>query len=355
MAELVKKRDSIIDITRGLGIILVVMLHCNAPFSDFFFLFHMPLFFVISGYLFNCGKIKTFKDFWEYVIKKLRGLYIPFVICNLFFTIPALFKITSSGLVCKYDLQGFLFRIGKLLLFTGGSQLGGTTWFFRALFLALLIYAIITLILNNIKDDFFRNISRILFISICFLAGLFFSSKGINFDNIGSAFSVIILLESGRLYRKYVKDFQPDAGIAVAFLLLVFCYKFDLKPFIVLSNENINLFWIILTAMSGFVLTISLARILKKNFFTEKIFSYIGKHTRAIMCLHFASFKIVTLIQIIIFRLELSKISAFPTLITSGLFWILYTVAGICIPLILVLFFNIIKNNMLKFIKEKKC
>lgn len=50
----ISKRVSWIDIAKGLGIIFVVMGHSDNPVAQkYFFWFHMPLFFIISGYLFN--------------------------------------------------------------------------------------------------------------------------------------------------------------------------------------------------------------------------------------------------------------------------------------------------------------
>lgn len=51
-----KERETYIDIAKGIGIILVVIGHLhgiNHIIHDFFYLFHMPLFFIISGYLYN--------------------------------------------------------------------------------------------------------------------------------------------------------------------------------------------------------------------------------------------------------------------------------------------------------------
>ena len=47
------------DITKGIAIILVIMGHSFASTGNickFIFLFHMPLFFLISGYFFNFSK-----------------------------------------------------------------------------------------------------------------------------------------------------------------------------------------------------------------------------------------------------------------------------------------------------------
>ena len=55
-------RDSSIDIAKGVGIILVVFGHdtlCPSIIRNVIFSFHMPLFFILSGYFY---KDKNFKD-----------------------------------------------------------------------------------------------------------------------------------------------------------------------------------------------------------------------------------------------------------------------------------------------------
>lgn len=71
-------RSRVLDITKGIGIVLVVWAHARGPFSRYMYLFHMPLFFLVSGYLFNRGcSLK------EFILKKIKSLYIPFIVWNI--------------------------------------------------------------------------------------------------------------------------------------------------------------------------------------------------------------------------------------------------------------------------------
>lgn len=57
------QRNIALDITKGIGILLVILGHCGSipymPIRHFIFTFHMPLFFLVSGYLY---KAKNAKD-----------------------------------------------------------------------------------------------------------------------------------------------------------------------------------------------------------------------------------------------------------------------------------------------------
>lgn len=80
------------DLIRGFAILLVVLGHavakeniltsenvfCNVLY-EFIYSFHMPLFFIISGFVFS-----TRKKFGEHVWHIVRGLLVPYVFFNLF-------------------------------------------------------------------------------------------------------------------------------------------------------------------------------------------------------------------------------------------------------------------------------
>lgn len=57
-----KTRNCALDIAKAIGIILMIVGHCSLlpyrPYRHFIFTFHMPLFFIISGYLYKCKGIK---------------------------------------------------------------------------------------------------------------------------------------------------------------------------------------------------------------------------------------------------------------------------------------------------------
>lgn len=73
-----KGRNEVLDVTKGLGIIFVVLGHLvtySSPISNFIFTFHMPLFFVISGYFVHNI------SFENCIRKALSLLLIYFEIC----------------------------------------------------------------------------------------------------------------------------------------------------------------------------------------------------------------------------------------------------------------------------------
>ena len=76
-----KERFEYLDIARGLGILLVVWGHIATHWTgSLAYTFHMPLFFIISGMLFNPDRHSNFKSFF---IKRSKRLLIPYAIYSV--------------------------------------------------------------------------------------------------------------------------------------------------------------------------------------------------------------------------------------------------------------------------------
>lgn len=84
---MVKKLEWI-NILKGLGIMMVVYAHMTAGFvRDFFFLFHMPLFFIIAGYLFRPSA-----DLRAYLGRKSLHLLVPYGFFMALLYMPVLYQ-----------------------------------------------------------------------------------------------------------------------------------------------------------------------------------------------------------------------------------------------------------------------
>lgn len=101
------------------------------------------------------------------------------------------------------------------------------------------------------------------------------------------------------------------------------------------SNSYVNPVFFIVASLIGWEFCFTLATLIKKVGVLTKIIAYWGRNTMPIIVLHFLSFKIVSLIGILIQGKPLFTMAAFPVLYTDGLWWIPYTVAGMTIPLLL--------------------
>ena len=133
-----------IDSVKGIGIVLVYIGHCYIPaVNGLIYSFHMPLFFIISGFLWNTGKYQkmTIKDFVEkkikaYIIPYLKMALICFVIWGLIY-----------GMFQCDNINGYFHKIwqytyGILLVYPRSQYMPACfpLWFLVALFFAEILY-----------------------------------------------------------------------------------------------------------------------------------------------------------------------------------------------------------------------
>lgn len=132
-----------IDSLKGIGIFLVVLGHAtidNKAFS-YIFSFHMPLFFFISGYLFDFNKYKSFKKFAKTKFKSILWPYIIFSIISILIIIA----LDSQNI---QHIQNYIrdFILAK----RNNIPYNGALWFLAALFVTEMMYF---LLMQYVKKD----------------------------------------------------------------------------------------------------------------------------------------------------------------------------------------------------------
>lgn len=134
---MVKERFDYLDIARGIGIIMVVWAHVAKHWTGaMFYTFHMPLFFLISGMLFNPAKYSDFKTF---IIRRSKRLLIPYAIYSVatWLVWVAFNAVTSKPLDdCWYPLLQTIVAQGSGQFFWHNSPL----WFVPCLLAVEMMY-----------------------------------------------------------------------------------------------------------------------------------------------------------------------------------------------------------------------
>lgn len=125
----VHNRDIHIDFIKAVGIVLMVAVHGGiaAKVSNFIGLFHMAIFFMASGYLYNSNSNKDVQALRNYIIKKIRKLYLPYFLINtLFIILNNLFVMIHFLDESQYMSIGeTAISILKCSLMLKGTDLGG--------------------------------------------------------------------------------------------------------------------------------------------------------------------------------------------------------------------------------------
>ena len=124
-----KNRLTCFDIAKGIGIILMIVGHMPSVPSVlrmWIFSFHMPLFFIISGYFFRP------KHPYEYIKKTFKQLIVPYILYSVIFIIFDIFIFR--------DMEILLYEVKRLFTGQGGTDV---LWFFLCLFIVQNVFCLI--------------------------------------------------------------------------------------------------------------------------------------------------------------------------------------------------------------------
>lgn len=366
----IEKRDITIDIVKGIGIIMMVLGHSGFGYSSYFTNFHMPLFFIVSGCLYNNEASGSIGSVKSYILKKLKTLWFPYAAANSIFillnnifiginvytTNPLIENIGGLNIGVVSDKMGILdmfIGIVKSFFFGGGTIIGGPLWFLRALFAGLVMTCVIEFVLRKIFKGL-KDASKIVFfiqvaLGIIFLvAGYVFTKNSISVWKLPQFLTAYFFIMLGRVIRKTnilwkINSFKEERGekasafmyVTVIAVLAVILFGLEKVVKVNLAdNFYTGLTGMVAVSVTGFFFTYFVADLLKNTFLAKGLVKC-GQNTLAIMILHCLCLKAVTLAQVVIYHYENYKIAAFPILENSGLWWLAYAVCGIIIPILL--------------------
>ena len=139
-----KKRDIQLDIVRGLAIFSVVLGHLDTGLKgQIIYLFHMPFFFIISGYFHKSDPMER-----RYFKRKSLSLLLPYFIYLFLLKSPDI-RTRFVEVLASPDASSFLDMLTYMAkLVYGGDWLTGYTgvsWFVTCLFLTQQLYNFLSL------------------------------------------------------------------------------------------------------------------------------------------------------------------------------------------------------------------
>lgn len=333
-----KRRENIIDIIRAFGIILVIIGHCinNYFIKSFIYLFHLPLFFILSGYLYND---KEAKYPWEFFGKKLRKFLIYYFIYGSFLVLFHNLFITMGiiGDQPKYSIANFITEIINSILMISREPFSAGMWFIPVLFVSIIIYNFITYFSQKSKNKKCFEIKRTILVVSLAVIGLYLGYRNCNIGlHYQTSLIVLPFIHIGQITKLYFKKYlNHNILISIAIIIVSILSLQYIKCNVELSMnliENPLLFYIIASLLTYVVYVLSYYI----DKYTNKIstlLSYIGKNTFQIMCLHILGFKIVDFLIIILFTKDYYLLPLFTH--SYNKFYIIYIISGIFIPLII--------------------
>lgn len=311
------KNNDWIDQSKGIAIILVVLGHAilgfqsSSMFTEYnhvfdyinftIYSFHMPLFFMISGYTYSkFEKVKNSKEYKNLITKKALNLLIPyFVFCSIQILIKSILSGSTNQTVSIKDIV--------LLPIIPQEQF----WFLYTLFFIFIIVVfmdikinkkiviLITLVLLNLVEIHMTNIVFAI-TSVCAYAIYFY---------IG----ILIYQKSDNKILELKNKYILLINVILYIMINIFVYNTDL-------NVDLERLLSLVMATLGSFIIISITRLKLNN----KYINFIGRYSYEIFLLHTIFGSGIRIILLKIFKIQ-----------NIGIHFTLAIVFGIAIPIII--------------------
>ena len=192
------------DVLKGISILLVIIGHARPffPIYEFIYSFHVPLFFIVSGYFFS-----NKDSLWGAIVKFSKQLLKPYLFVSFLTCILYVFLFDHADIIIKESIFGLNINNDYHITL-------GPAWFFLALFWCRLFYGIIY---KKCSNDVFRMTTIVVILSF----GMVFVNK----------------------FNPYGTPFQMSQGVVCLFYYHV-GYLFAIEKDRVLSVRSRNLYLI---------------------------------------------------------------------------------------------------------------
>lgn len=275
-------RQAYIDIARGLGIIAVIMGHSHAPNSEFpklLYIWHLPLFFCLSGMLFVADR-----SFFDVARSKARTLLVPYLAVGMviygywyfFYRFVAQDDHGPSGILHLLAIQ---WAYGTGVKVWQYPWLGGVgpLWFLPALFMSNTIFFAVL----RVREPALRwTLAGLLTIAGIKIGRLVFLPWSLDLALVAQIFMLF-----GRDALPKILSFPKQVVITAAASLLVFMawtgdfFSMDDRTF---GDFMVSAFG----AAAGTVIVLQFSRVLANYRFVGSVLAYIGQAAIIIMCFH---------------------------------------------------------------------
>ncbi|MCQ2120342.1 MAG: acyltransferase family protein [Fibrobacter sp.] len=272
-------RDTVFDVMKGIAIIMVVVFHSNlsAVCSHIVCMFHVPLFFIISGYF---AKKRTFIEFLRRDAKRIVVPFIFSFFCAILLAIyfdfvlgiDTVFAVFISMLLGSSSLRGTFLECQ--------FPYAGPFWFLWA----LLWVRILWYFLIKIRSEAVRGLFILLIGLMSYALNSYASSVP---WSILSAFGALSLYYSGYLVKRYdLIHSRKDGGFwFLCFVFSLYCLSFSS---IYLHDCTYGTFFVVnvLGCLGCFAGLYVLVDKFNSSFFLWKTLNFLGRYSLVAFCIH---------------------------------------------------------------------
>lgn len=320
-----------IDMLKGILIFFVILGHSTFEYAREIYWFHMPAFFVVSGFLFSPKKAALETTF--FLRTKSISLIIPYITFLICISIMSLLVLDNEMFSLKF-LAKLVFG-GKLLI-----NEFGVFWFITSLLFTLVLF---TFLYNKIKNKWIFLLSVVIcFFMAHFESYLIYDKK---YDirlplNIDTSLMGVVYFYIGFIFKSHYHYFK-DKIMCYRYISIILSVFILIYVFLLVDNFNFdmkyqnygNVFYSFFIPISITLVLFSLVLLMPRINFIDKVLTLMGRYSLLIMYLHL-------LIKYILIKYEAYNI-------------ILFVVLSTFIPILLSKLFELNKYTALLFLGKR--
>lgn len=333
-------RISWIDIARGLGILFVIYAHALNSHSIrfFFYAFHMPLFFFVSGLVFH---VKKHEGFWVFAKKSARNILLPYFIFA--YISYALWYFTLN--TTHFTHQDTINQLLHLLYGNGKDKyfiFNNVLWFLPCLFVVRIGFSSLVHVVHK------RTVILVALVLLSII-GYFVAHY---YPHLMLPFGAEIALNGMVFYGLgYLWQTQPEAllnrfqkqalwiflgSLLICIVVASVCFSiYHLQIDMRMSRLN-NFFYFYAGALSGIISCVAFSMFLKTN----RVLEYLGRSTMVLFAWHLVLFSYFS--HWLSFYFTDDTLQHWDNLLLSPL----YTIAAIIIILVGAHFYRMGKQRL---------
>lgn len=331
--EMIQKRDCSLDIAKAICIILMVIGHSGCPdyLYRFIYMFHMPCFFFISGWLLSD---KYLSDLKTGFIRKAKGSYWQYVKWMLVFLLAHNLLAQLYFYDSSYSLQEIAIRVVLAFALAGGDPLLGGFWFLVSLFWASAVSLLFLWFLRRIGKLTNIYISG----GVVFMILIAMCEKWLPF-NLPYQFGEQTMLAiafylTGYLFRKINTLNIKHPTWAITAFAIPFATAICMEASMTTTKGfEIPLYYFV--ALSGIMGVLSLSRWIVQYSPIASFFKYVGDKTLYILVFHFPAFRLVSYAYITSNNLPPSLLKFHTINDAPSWLWVAYAIVGLAISLLM--------------------
>ena len=263
---MLKEHDYSIDIARGIACFLVIVGHVPttpAFLHTWVYSFHMPLFFIISGVVINTDY--TFKQF---VIKRIKGLLIPYYLLNILVWFIESFARVGAGIVfnSEIDTRRIIDNFIGIIIGYRLTNYYYAMWFVIVLFIALIASYLIIKATNNSK--LMMGVIGVLLILIQPFIWRYVKGLPFSLDLLPISTGYVLLGNS--LFKHFLHTNYKGRTI-IAFVFLILCAFISVRASVSYGDVDLyschtgGIVFLLITSLLGSYGTLVLSDIIKRS------------------------------------------------------------------------------------------